>query len=405
MSMLFQLHALSQQHAVYAELRVRRQGWAVLYIRPDSYANTKSFWMDLLDALGRRVSPESHGVVQMASVQMAFAWLAAGDVDDVVIVAPEYLPPDRLVTLCRVTVGAGVRTWLLCDVVPTDLRAKALDGLAPEVVQADTFLARRAAADVVVSPPDEVSFPAVPDVHFLGFLTACSELLEPTAYETVRAPYVRARAAMRQRVDSAATFDHEFAAVAMHEICASIRDKNELLTAVRGAQAGAFSRGWNVSVDMERFAQRGLYTAMPVPLSPRQWEAVGHVRRPCEAAVAVLAACGLDQEECASLPASAVEGDGSAVHLPDRLVSIHASGQAILVAQHLYRSLVAFDGGEAFLVQGNLEAKITRSWVSTVLKHLGGASGIVFWVKSAQPKGRGKRWMNRIGVSALEMAA
>lgn len=405
MTMLYQLHALSQQQAIYAELRVRRRGWAVLHIRPNDHPNTKSFWMDLLDALGRRVSPESHGYVHMASAQMAFVWLATGDVDDLVVVAPEYLPPERLVNLCRVTIGAGVRTWLLYDVAPTDMRARALEGLAPAVVQAEGFLSRRAAADVVVAPPDDVPFPSVPDVHFLGFLTACSELLEADAYDIAQVRYTEARSAMRSRIDALPAFGHEIAAVAMHEVCAAIRDPNELITAVRGAQAGAFSRGWNVSVDMRRFAQRGLYTATAAPLSPRQWEALHQIRRPCEAAVAVLAALGLDQEECATLPASAVDDDGSVVRLGERVVSVHEPGRPILVAQHLYRLLVSLDGGKSFLVQGNLEAKVTRSWVGTVLNHLGRATGVVLWARSAQPKGRGNEWMNRIGVSALEMVA
>ena len=140
MGTLFKVSTLTDPIASDGELETDRPGWAVMRARPNFKEHGQVLWVDLLAALGHDLDSTERGRASANADVQALCWLAASDIDELVVAGANLLPPSSLRDLCTLTSSQGVRTWLLYDIEVTDEREEAEISLALEVVELERFL-------------------------------------------------------------------------------------------------------------------------------------------------------------------------------------------------------------------------------------------------------------------------
>lgn len=405
MTSLLKVSTLGDPLAADDELTIDRPGWAVMRARPNFKENGQVLWADLLEALGHEVSSSLRGRAGSHSEALAFCWLAAGDVTDLVVAGAHLLPPNPLIDLCTMTAATGVRTWLLYDIETCDEREQAELNLALTPESLERFLdIRRAcgeAQQLTAAPP----FPVVPDVHFLGFLDAVGHVLGREDAEVASQTFRVGRDRMKERLADAAEIDENGLAMHLHEITARTNDLNELTALVKGAQAGAFTCGWHARVDVQKWAQRGMVAGLSLHLDESDWEKLSHQHRPHEGATCVLSTLGFSVDVMPSVRASDVADDGSSVVKDGVTVEVPEPARHLLVAQHIYRALVGAET-DRFLVQGPKEPEITDKWAGRLLRVVTRDTGVVLrgWHASRRALD-GAGWTHRLGVAMTRLAS
>ena len=98
--------------------------------------------------------------------------------------------------------AAGARTWLVYDIETKDEREDAEVGLGATAVPLEQFITFRQQHTAITGPVDETSFPAPPDVSFLGFIETTINLLPPQDAALIIDRYRAGRDAIRQRLQS-----------------------------------------------------------------------------------------------------------------------------------------------------------------------------------------------------------
>ena len=405
MTLLYKVSTLSNPLAADEELTIQRPRWAVMRARPNFKENGQVLWADLLDALGKETSSALRGRADSHSEALAFCWLTAGDVTDVVVAGAHLLPPRPLIELCSMITSTGVRTWLLYDIETCDERELAEQSLGLRTLSLDEFLQRRHQSGEPETATETPIFPVVPDVHFLGFLDIAREVMTPSDAHLTEACFINARDAMRCRLMAATDVDEHQLAMQLHEITAQTNDLNELVTLVKGAQAGAFSCGWHARVDVHRWAQRGMVAGLSLHLNESDWTKLARQHRPHEAATCVLSTLGFSVDSVADVRSADVADDGSYVLRAGTRLEVPPSARHLLVAQHIFRQLVGADS-DRFLVQGPKEPAVSETWAGRLLRVVTCDTGVVLRGWNASRKSmEGTGWTHRLGVSITRFAA
>jgi hypothetical protein len=404
-SSLFKVSTLSGALAADAELTVQRPGWAVMRARPNFKENGQVLWADLLDALGHEVSSSLRGRAGSRSETLAFCWLAAGDVTDLIVAGAHLLPPRSLIDLCTMTTAAGMRTWLLYDIETCDEREEAEVNLALTTVSLERFLEIR--QDSGERPPavSTHSFPVVPDVHFLGFLDAVGQVLSADDADVAAQTFRAGRDRMKERLAAADDVSENDLAMHLHEITAHTNDVNELTALVKGAQTGAFACGWHARVDVRKWAQRGMVAGLSLHLDDADWQKLSHQHRPHEGATCVLSTLGFSVDAMPGVRATDVADDGSTVAKDGAIVEVPVPARHLLVAQHIFRALAGAET-DRFLVQGPKEPVVNDKWAGRLLRVVTQDTGVVLrgWHASRKTLD-GAGWTHRLGVAMTRLAS
>ncbi len=406
MTILFKVSTLDNPLGADTELTCERPGWAVMRARPNFSANSQVLWTDLLSALGREEATSLKSRASSHAETLAFCWLAAGDVTDLIVAGAHLLPPRSLIELCTTTSATGVRTWLLYDIETCDEREQAELNLALLTVPLARFLEIRQTCGTVEKPNSARPFPLVPDVHFLGFLDAVGQVLSPGDADVVGQSFRVGRHRMKERlVDVDAPDEHQLA-MHLHEITAHTNDLNEITALVKGAQAGAFASGWFTRVDVRKWAQRGMVAGLSLHLDDTDWEKLSHHhQRPHEGATCILSTLGFSVDAMPTVRALDVAEDGSFVVKDGVTIAVPERARHLLVAQHLYRSLVGAET-DRFLIQGPKDPEITQKWAGRLLRVVTQDTGVVLRGWHASRKGHdGTRWTYRLGLSMTRLAS
>lgn len=405
MSSLFKVSTLIDGLAADAELTVQRPGWAVMRARPNFKENGQVLWADLLEALGHEVSSSLRGRAGSHSETLAFCWLAAGDVTDLIVAGAHLLPPRSLIDLCTMTTAAGTRTWLLYDIETCDEREEAELNLALTTVSLKRFLEIRRESGELRPAVSARSFPVVPDVHFLGFLDAVGQVLSADDAEVAAQTFRAGRDRMKERLAAANDVSENDLAMHLHEITAHTNDLNQLTALVKGAQTGAFACGWHARVDVRKWAQRGMVAGLSLHLDDADWEKLGHQHRPHEGATCVLSTLGFSVDAMPSVRASDVADDGSTVAKGGTIVDVPVPARHLLIAQHIFRALAGAET-DRFLVQGPKEPVINDKWAGRLLRVVTQDTGVVLrgWHASRKTLD-GAGWTHRLGVAMTRLAS
>ena len=405
MTSLLKVSTLGDPLTADAELTVHRPGWAVMRARPNFKENGQVLWADLLDALGHEVSSSLRGRAGSHSETLAFCWLAAGDVTDLIVAGAHLLPPRSLIDLCTMTTAAGVRTWLLYDIETCDEREEAEVNLALTTISLERFLEIRHESGERQPAVAASSFPVVPDVHFLGFLDAVSQVLSDDDAEVAARTFRAGRDRMKERLAAACDVDEHGLAMLLHEITAHTNDLNELTALVKGAQTGAFACGWHARVDVRKWAQRGMVAGLSLHLDDSDWEKLSHQHRPHEGATCVLSTLGFSVDALPGVRAADVADDGGTVTKDGATVEVPPPARHLLVAQHIFRALAGADT-DRFLVQGPKEPAINDKWAGRLLRIVTQDTGVVLrgWHASRKTLD-GAGWTHRLGVAMTRLAS
>ena len=405
MSTLFKVSTLSDPVGADRELLVERPGWAVMRARPNSTEKGQLLWIDVLHALGHDINSSTRGRASANADLLAYSWLAAGGVDDLVVAGAHLLPPNSLRSLSTVTCSLGVRTWLVYDIESADEREEAELSLCPTTIELADFLGRRAESGVVNQAAATIAFPVTPDSHFLGFLDVAEEVLSTEDYQLVEERHRFGKEAMLQRLDTSPVVDEDSLARHLHEITAHTNDLNEVTAIVRGAQAAAFTRGWHPKVDVARWIQRGMVAGLERHLEPHEWAQVGRLYRPCETAACALTTLGFSVDKVPEVLTHQVATDGSSVQTADGEIDVPLAARPLLAAQHIFRELVQ-SPSDHFLVHGTKDAEVTDKWVGRLLKLVTRDTGVVLRGSSASRKSiETTRWTHRLGISVTRLAS
>ncbi|MGZ4417552.1 MAG: hypothetical protein ACXVRV_05185, partial [Gaiellaceae bacterium] len=400
--MLRRVLAIDAAGALDEELVLHRPGWAVMQARPDNRAGQVLF-SDLLDALGKRSMSSYRGRAANHSEAIAFAWLAAGPTEHLVVRGSHLLGPKNLRRLCTLTTACGVTTWLLDELHVNDGHGMARYGLVTSDSNVAGFLAARALSPTTKLEDAPRSFAAVPDVHFLSFLTAARELLPPEDFDTLLPGYRHALTTTRDWLLATEDATEEAFARHLHDLTAHTPDLNLLTVLARGAQAGAFVAGWHARVDVNRFAHRGASQVLPVTLRPEDWRALDALLRPADAATCVLAALGVTVNDIATITPVQVSDDGNVVTINGEASEVPAEGRHLLVAQHVHRNLVQPESAH-FLAAGTKDPAVTPKRVGALLYTVARDTGVVLRARNtARSASKESRWTHRLGVSLTRL--
>jgi len=395
---------LDSKDELDAELSERRHGWSVMQARPDSRTGQVLF-ADLLDALGKRAMTSYRGRAANHSESIAFAWLAAGPTEHLVVRGAHVLVAKNLRRLCTLTAACGVRTWLLDDVHVNDGRASARSGLNALEASTNELLTERSRSPVVEPPAKVTRTITVPDIHFLSFLPAARDLLPPEDFDALLPRYRRALTTTRDWLSEVDDTTEEAFARHLHALGADTTDLDELTVLARGAQAGAFVAGWHARVDVNRFAQRDGSQDLPITLGPREWAALDSLLRPVDTATCVLAALGVAVDDIATLVASDVSDDGAQVATHGRVRVVPPEAHHVLVAQHIHRNLVQ-PRSELFLATGSKDPDVTPKRVGALLHSVARDTGLVLRTRhTSRSVSDRARWTHRLGVSLTRISA
>jgi hypothetical protein len=405
MSFLFKVSTLSDPITSDSELLVARPGWAVMRVRPNFTENGQILWVDLLDALGHDLSFSARGRASDNADVLSFCWLAASHVDDLIIASANLLPPRPLRELCTMVSSLGVRTWLLYDLETCDEREEAEVSLMMSSVELQGFLEIRRAAGLQGSVERIVDSPLAPDTHFLGFLDTAREVLSEVDFALIATHFHFGRSEMLRRLEETPTITEDDLARLLHEITVGTNDLNKLTAIVKGAQAAAFAKGWHPRVDIARWAERGMVASLDRHLEPREWVQISRSYRPCDSAVSALSTMGISVDEMNQVLATNVAADGSEVHHGGQHLEVPLPARCILVAQLIFRNLVA-TSSDRFLVHGESEEEVSGKWSGRVLKMMTRDTGVVVRGSNASRKSmETTRWTHRFGVSVTRLTS
>ena len=405
MGWLFKVSTLANPNASDLELRIERPGWAVMRARPNFREHGQLLWVDLLAALGHDLDSSERGRASAGADIQALCWLAAGQIDDLIVAGANMLPPSSLRELCTLTSSQGVRTWLLYDIEVSDEREEAEISLLLEVVELERFFEIRRAAGTTAAADERPAFPVVPDTHFLGFIDIVREVVSPGDQAVVAECFEQGKVQMLAKLSQATEVDEDALARFLHEITVHTNNLNELTSIIKGAQTAAFMCGWQLLIDVPNWSQRGMVAALARHLEPREWSEIGSLYRPCDAATCVLSTIGVSVDEVGVVRADDVALDGSVVAHKGERLEVPESARRLLVAQHIFRDLVG-SNSDKFLVHGFKSEEVSSLWAGRLLKLVTRDTGVVL----RSPKARRQSmevttWNGRLGISITRLAS
>jgi len=401
--MLMKVSTLSNAIAADRELNVQRIGWAVLRVRPNFKEYGQILWSDLLESLGHDTQMSPGGRAITKAETLAYAWLAAGNIDDLVVSGANFLPPQSLIQLCFVTSAVGIRTWLAYDIEVADEREQAEQRLGLTSVSLDEFLTIRSRSPIKASSEYTPKFPDVPDVQFLGFLAVTKSVLTSDTFDSVRTRFRESRDSMRKRIHELDFVAEQAIAYELHDLTVGTNDLNEVTTIVKGAQIGAFLEGWHLRVDVGQWVQRGRVVSLSQHLSGDEWDTICRLHKPHELSTCVLSVTGVSVEAMVEIKDSDVSDDGSFVRVANKELVVAPAGRPALVAQLIYRELVSAAPGR-FLIQGASDSGMNEKAAGRILKLVTRDTGVALRGESSSRKDiSGTGWTHRLGISITRL--
>lgn len=405
MTLVRRVCAQTDPAACDAELALNRDGWACLVARPGLNSGSQVLWEDLLTAIGHDIPLSTRGRAMNHAMSRALCWLAVSDFDHLVVASANDLNPTSLVDLCAVCSAIEVTVWLIYDVEPRDDREAAIDRLGAVDTPLEAFLeARRSAAQpqpVPTAPEPE----AAPDVHFLAFLHTAEASMSKEGFAEARVRFEEGRRAMETELAILEEVTEASISEALHRVTADATRVAQALPVIRGAQAACFQSGWNVQVDVERWVLRGQAAPLTTALTDDQWQSLGRIQRPGDAATCALAILGASIEDMTSLSRADFDTDLDSVSIDSRSIHIPSPARPLLQAQDIHHALTATPE-DPYLTLGTKEPDVTPKWVAGVLRRASEDTGIALRARMASwARGSNRRWTHRLGISVKELSA
>lgn len=145
-------------------------------------------------------------------------------------------------------------------------------------------------------------------------------------------------------------------------------------------------------------------TGLGLHLDREDWEKLGTLYRPHEAAACTLSTLGISTEEIPEVETRDIAEDGSWVRWGDRDLPVPEPARQLLVAQLIHRELLPAVG-ERFVVREHTEPQLGGQWVGRLLRLVTRDTGVVLrdWNASRQSMTR-LGWTRRLGVSITRLA-
>jgi hypothetical protein len=390
------LHALG-------DLKQRR---AVCVVRPGGRDQLQPLAREVLTALGKRHDREGSARDASDDWRRAIAWVAAEDVDDLIVVRAQLLSRRRWEALIAAAAISGCRLWLL-------VQGRRLSRSERETVRDwpcrvlpfDDFAARWPGAGTLLpsAPAAEgTTFPQPPDSDFPVFRSDCRELLEPSEFaviDTEMCETVRTTETWFARVgvvDEAGFSDF------LRSLLSDAQNAHQAFVRLRAAQVAGFKAGWLIKVDTERFvltseASRQARVDRALADALRTYTNTKHA-----AAALLTALCHLSPEALSKLTIGAAT-DGTAVELAPARIAVPSFAQAILRA-HLYQRALAGGGPSNPLFasdEGPTSGRpMTPNALRRALKAVARDTGNRLWAEyHTGDQLSQRRWLSRRGVS------
>lgn len=345
-------------------------GTVVVTVRPDT---RRAGWIarDLLAAVGIRHDASGVGRRDSDDRQLAATWLAAHEVDDVIVIGVEALPEGLIDELVDVTSLADAALWLVAD---HTLPERLTDTLADWPVMPcppNEFRDRWLTATAVDGPgnvTDELPF-EVPQVDFTTFRASCRYLLNPERFAEADRRY------RQQMVAAAARLDAGVDAIeVVRDAVECSRSRAATTVAVRAVQAAAFVRGIHVKVDLAALLAHDDHVPAATAARPNSWTALRAYRQPHRQAVCMLSMVGLAPTDIQTVTLADLDQDLAVISFGGRSWQIPDQARPMFRALRSTRRAAAAGRGDVLVADLDgtpvTERAIAR-FVATVPRELG----------------------------------
>ena len=404
MSLVRRICAQEDPSACDAEVALDRDGWATLMVRPGLGSASQVLWEDLLIALGHDIPLSTRGRAMNHAMSRALCWLAVSGVDHLLVAGANDVNPTALSDLCTLCSATGVTVWLLNDIEPCDDREAAIERLGALTTPVGDFLEVRREVGPSRAPEVGLDVEVAPDVHFLAFLHTARESMDDAGFAAVRARFEEGRRAMTHELSVLDDFSEVSISEAMHRVTADASLVAHALPMVRGAQAACFLAGWHVQVDIERWVLRGQVSSLSTPLTAEQWQSLGRIQRPGDAACCALAVLGASIEDMTQLSPKDFGADFESVFIESTVRPVPESARSLLQAQGIHHALTA-SPDDPYLTLGVKEPDVTPRWIAGVLRRASEDTGIALRARMASWASQsGRRWTHRLGISVKALS-
>jgi len=344
----------------------------------------------LLDALGM---PMPDAGFHPRDLDLLGIWLPAHGVREVVIPHADLYPPDAIAEVSRRLDGCGASTWLLVDPGQEHAVADALSDAGAQLLpwSAFAYLFLRDVPDDAVDTIATVNPPLeLPEVWQLEY----DRLMEAARLSVGSNPYlIGFWAAARWR--NGAGPSRAQTAQRLRELVERFDDARCRVRAVRGADVAVRVHGWEVRLDMQRFAG-GPPSFVKERAATIRLADVARERDPYRAAAVALASQKLRIEELLTVRLGDVSDDGARVRLQRDVMEMPSAGCPYLLAQ-VHARVAAGAGPADFLFHG--VPPPTVSSVTRMILATQRAIGDSFFTTSLRDRpGEDERWLNERGV-------
>lgn len=384
--------------ALHVRPNLRHLGWVVA---------------DMLDAMGRRPAASFGSDGWPTAAAYATAVLATGGIDTLVLGSAQALRLRHLDELAALADLTDTRLVLIADTSVTDDLADFGEGWG--VASLPTKDARHLIRIFESRPHrrDNPSSPAprglpapYPDVDVLLYLHVCRQVLGKAELREVENSFTRGFVTLNDSIRSKADrLTVEEAVDILRPLLGEARNRNEVVALTRGAQAASLRHGLLLRVDIDHFLRRSFLDDLHLHLEPGDWDLISQLCDPQTAAIATLAASGLNPQQMAQIAVDAVAPDGRSVKVNEDTMVVPDAGARLLLAHRIFAGLtVPADATQFVQAHRNTKPMAARA-VSTALNAATRVTGIRFRVAHSDWDGRrNQSWRNRWGVNVRTLA-
>lgn len=333
----------------------------------------------------------------------AAAWMAADGIDHLVVGYAETLRRGRLDDLTMLCQLTTTNLWLVLDTTTPDHIIEYATSWGADVISTDEFLERlpptkKNHQQPPSQPADAAGVAHVPD-DALTFLATAKRTLPADDFALVLADYKAAFDATDHLIDSNDTIDEEVLGQHLWELLAGRTTLAQITTLARGLQAAALHRGYHVRIDPRRFLDRAADISTVIQLTGDGWALVAQRCLPNEAAIAVLAAIGLDSTTVAALQVHHVAQDASTVTTDDGTVELPEESRPLMAAYLLHRQLLGDPDDTYLLATSTATRPMSHAGVRRAITKVTARTGIAFRGKHDTWTATSVSWRWRWGIS------
>lgn len=376
------------------------RGLVVAGVPPDMRRSYPLTW-ELLEALGTMHGITGAGRDEDLNWELVAAWLLAHDVEHLVLVDAQWLPPRLLPEVIGLATVTGTNLWLVAHIPTSDEYVAAL--ATWPTTTADPRQLVQVVGDGLTPPdlrPEPEDFPPLPADSYLTFRAEARRRLAPEQFAVVdrhlRDAYRAAGAWFSALEDGSVGEDAVLSYLRQRiERCACAE---EIVVEVRGLQVAGHHAGWLVSADVDRLVATAQTAPAAAVWSPRTWRRLRAYREPYRGAVCALVARQLPLDAVSAVTLDDVAADGSVVTVDGEQVDLPPGADLFLRAQVVYRRIQGATGPDLLFATeaGPMATRYLADAVRAVLGDLGVA---LFSQQVERATIDPKRWARRWGLA------